>query len=149
MLLVLYKDAFAVGYTWLYARVKKWLQSSSRTLCHNTQLLQTCFKEWGKTKVELGKLKSWERKAASLALKGVVMKGSLWMDSFDAHLKGKSTVSHKSPSWLFKCNSPTQQFMVLQDAEGVVCTLWGGYSPKVFNGDFLKMNQDWIKQSLA
>ncbi len=31
MLLALYKDAFAVGYTQLYARVKKWLRSSSRT----------------------------------------------------------------------------------------------------------------------
>lgn len=42
-----------------------------------------------------------------------------------------------------------QQFMVLQDAKGVVCTLWGGYSPKVFDGDFFKVNQDWIEQSLA
>jgi hypothetical protein len=86
----MYQLYSAQSFLRLYARVKKWLRSSSRTLRHNTQSLWTCFEEWGKTKVE-SSVESWERKAAGLELKGAVKKGCLWIDSFDVCLKGKST----------------------------------------------------------
>lgn len=39
--------------------------------------------------------------------------------------------------------------MVLSDATGRVMRLWGGYSPKLFDGHFLKMNQDWFCRKLS
>jgi len=39
--------------------------------------------------------------------------------------------------------------MVLQDANCKIRAVWGGYTPKLHDGEFLKLQQDWIKEHLA
>ena len=36
--------------------------------------------------------------------------------------------------------------MVICDARRRIRKLWGGYSPKVYDGDFLKLNADWFRE---
>ena len=38
---------------------------------------------------------------------------------------------------------------MLSDAMRCVRRLWGGYSPKLFDGHFLKMNSDWLLWELS
>lgn len=43
----------------------------------------------------------------------------------------------------------TQRYMALSDAHGHFHMLWGGYSPKVYDSEFLKMQCQFIKEELA
>lgn len=149
MLLALYKDCFYVGYDRLYARVKWWLKSCPKTLRHNTQTIRESLKKWGQSTVHLGKLSAWKRAAQPLNLKGSVTGGCLWMDSFDVPLEGRGRTSRKAPEWSYKLNGPGQRFMALQDATGRVRALWGGYSPKIYDGEFLKVQREWMESHLA
>lgn len=148
VLLALYKDAFNMGYIRLYNSVAAWLKSSSKTLRHNIRCLRLIFKDWAATRVRLGSKEEWDHLAANLKLKGAVMGTNLWMDSFDVRLEGRSTVSRKDPSWSYKCNSPGVRYMALQDAHGKFRALWGGYSPKIHDGDFLKIYASQLSASV-
>ena len=97
----------------------------------------------------MGKLSRWNRSACDLNLQGAIAGGCLWMDSFNVCLAGKHSASCKEPSWSYKANSPAQRFMALSDARGHFCMFWGGYSSKVYNGEFLKMQRQFIKEELA
>jgi hypothetical protein len=70
------------------------------------------------------------------------------MDSIDLHQEGVSKGHKKDPSWSYKLNSPGQRYMALSDANGKFRALWGGYSPKVYDGDFLKLQRDWLETNL-
>ena len=70
------------------------------------------------------------------------------MDSTDFRLEGKRSVSRKDPSWSYKCNSPGRRYQVLSDAQRRIRKVWGGYSPKVYDGTFLEMWKEWIETNL-
>jgi hypothetical protein len=148
VLLTLYKDTFNMGYIHLYNSMAAWLKSSSETLCHNIHCLHLIFKDWATMQVWLSSKEEWDHLAANLKLKGAVMGTNLWMDSFDVHLKGRSTVSCKDPLWSYKCNSPRVCYMALQDAHGKFWALWGGYLPKIHDGDFLKIYASQLSASV-
>jgi hypothetical protein len=62
------------------------------------------------------------------------------MDSTD--IAGKRTTSRKDPSWSYKENGPGQRFMIICDAKNRVRNLKGGYTSRIFDGHFLKLQQD-------
>ena len=39
--------------------------------------------------------------------------------------------------------------MIVTDGKRRVRKIWGGYSPKIFDGHFLEMNKDWLEQNLG
>ena len=53
-------------------------------------------------------------------------------------------VSRKSEWWSFKLNRPGSRFMVLMDARRRVRMVWGGYSPKLYDGHFVEMKKEWF-----
>ncbi len=96
----------------------------------------------------VGNLKSWRCLADPHHFTKPVCNACLWMDLFDLKKEGKNKISKKSTKWSYKCNAPGLRFMVLEDARGRIQKLWGGYSPKVFDGDFLKIQQEWLDKKL-
>jgi len=60
------------------------------------------------------------------------------MDSSDFKMKGKRSTSTKDPFWSYKENGPARRFMMVTDGRGSVKRIWGPYSPKTYDGDFLK-----------
>lgn len=149
VLLALYKDLYAISYDHLFNMVKAWLKGGNCTLHHNTHILCHHFKAWGKLKTQLGNQVEWAHMAGHHQFTGIIHDTCLWIDSMDLRLEGKSTISCKDPSWSFKKNSPAQHFMVLQDANCKIQAVWGGYTPKLHDGEFLKLQQDWIKEHLT
>ena len=103
---------------------------------------------WGKEQITLGKVEDWKQASVRCTFKDPVKNANLFMDSSDFRLKGKCNTSRKDSKWSFKCNSPDQRYMFLQDSRTVIKKIWGGYSPKVYDGDFLSINQNWIEENL-
>jgi len=69
------------------------------------------------------------------------------MDSSDFAVAGKKTTSTKHPSWSYKVNGPGQRFMFIIDAATRVRYIKGGYTPKLYDGDFLKMNMRELEEN--
>jgi len=149
VLVTLYKDEYAISFGELYKSIKAWIGCSDRTLCHNIHILRHIHKQWAKEQVQLGTLGTWRRATKDLNLQGAVAGGCLWMDSFDIRLSSKHCASCKDPLWSYKANSPAKWFMALSDACSQFCALWGRYSPKIYDGNFLKMQQDFIDLNLS
>jgi hypothetical protein len=149
VLVALYKDLFGLSYQSVWQDVKLWHPIAMKTIAHNTQLLRGLFALWGKQRVQLGTLPEWREAVEDAQFPKDMAGVCLWMDSKDFRLIGKASTSMKSHDWSYKCNSPGRRYMCLMDGEGKVLQLWGGYSPKVRDSDFLELNQQWLEEHLA
>lgn len=148
VLVALYKDLYVKGYHTVSSEVRRWLPLVSRTLQHNNKVLRELFAEWGETQIVLGTLSEWQEAAEDAGFPEVMNDVSLWMDSTDFALIGKVSTSRKSRDWSFKMNGPGRRYMSLMDARGQLRALWGGYSPKVYDSDFLELNEKWLEKRL-
>jgi hypothetical protein len=37
----------------------------------------------------------------------------------------------------------------LRDGHGIIRKVWGGYSPKIYDGSLLELNREWFEENLA
>ena len=148
VLVTLYKDLFAIGYHTLCGEVKVWLPLAERTMRHNMKELRRLFSKWAEERIKRGNLPEWKEAARGLKFSKELKGVCLWMDSSNFPLIGKEGASRKKRTWSFKLNGPGRRYMVLMDGEGKVRSIWGGYSPKVYDGDFLELNKKWLEKKL-
>ncbi len=67
----------------------------------------------------------------------LIKEAHLLMDSTDFRLSGKSSTSRKSLDWSYKENLPVQRYTILYTLDGKIGHAWGGYSPKMYNSNFV------------
>ncbi len=96
--------------------------------------------------VQTGTYSDWERAKKKIRFRKPVKSLQLFMDSTDIAIAGKRTTSRKDPSWSYKENGPAQRFMIICDAKTRVRYLKGGYTPKLFDGHFLKLQQEDLEE---
>ncbi len=66
---------------------------------------------------------------------------NIWVDSTDFKLDGKSSMHPTSDTWSFKLNAPGRRYMLISDANRRVRKIYGGYTPKLHDGSFLKAHK--------
>lgn len=148
VVLVLYKDVFKIGYQQVCRRVNLEYNVTHKSLQKNAERLRPLMKQWAKVHVILGSLTDWKQAARNCGLTGDVKSANMWMDSTDIPLEGKKSVSRKDPQWSFKLNSPGQRYMMVRDGKGKILKIWGGYSPKVYDGTWLEIMKDNLEDIL-
>ena len=147
--LALYKDIKDIGYQKLLKSVTDLrFKLNHKSLQKNVERLRAVLANWAKRTIRLGAKTDWTAAARNVSLRSPVKDAVLWMDSKDFPVIGKRTVSRKGPNWSFKCNSPAQRFMFLRNGKGKVCQVWGGYSPKTFDGHWLRDHKEWLMENL-
>lgn len=146
--LAIYKDITSKGYMKLASETKTWLGISHKSIAKNTRVIRKFLGLWGKEKIQLGTVSIWNSKVRNSVFKSPLENVNLWIDSSDLPLEGKRKISKKDPSWSFKCNSPGRRYMFLLDGKGGVRKLWGGYSPKIYDGTFLELEKEWFEKEL-
>ena len=147
--LVLYKDAFKIGYQKLVKRVKLSYKITHKSLQHNAEVLRLLMKEWSKKHITLGSESDWNQAVHNCGFKGEIKNANLWMDSTDIPLEGRKSISRKDIRWSYKLNSPGRRYMIIRDGKGKVRKIWGGYSPKVHDGTWLEMMKDSLEENLS
>lgn len=147
--LTIYKDLTSTSFGILASATHKWLEASSKSLRHNAQVLRPLLKDWAKTVIKLGSYSSRKRAASKVHFKKPVHGVTLWLDSTDFALARYHKGDKKGLWWSFKLNSRGMRFMVMADAKGEIRKLWGGYSPKLYDGDWLKCQEEWITTHLS
>lgn len=150
LILCLYKDIVCIGYQRLLRTVDGLgFRINHKSLQHNTLVLRKSLHAWATVNIRLGTLKEWTDAARHVSPPDELSQVCLWMDSVDFILQGRRTVSRRSPDWSYKSNRPGQRYMFLRDGKGKVRKVWGGYSPKTFDGHWLRVQREWLEEELA
>lgn len=146
VILALYKDTNCIGYQALASSNDFKYVLTHDSLQHNIPLVRAALQGWSNQRITEGTMADWNAAARIVKFAEPVGKVHLWMDSTDFRLKGKRKTSRKDESWSYKLNSPGQRYMAVVDAKGRVRRLWGGYSPKVYDGSFLTLNEHYFRE---
>lgn len=97
----------------------------------------------------MGSLVEWRAIAKPERFKGEFELVCLWLDSSDFCLNRKASASKKEDCWSYKTSSPAHRFTFLSDARGKLRKVWGGYSPKAYDGFLVEVNKEWFESALA
>ncbi|KAL0479219.1 hypothetical protein AKO1_009235 [Acrasis kona] len=149
ILLALYHDITGTGYHALSDATRSWHNIEQKSLRHNTQILRHEFEKWGEEQITLGDKHAWNHSVRYSEFGDQIADANLRIDSTDMTRIGKRSTSKKSSGWSYKANSPAQRYMTLVDGRSRIVKLWGGYSPKIYDGDFLKLKKEFFEDTLG
>lgn len=149
-ILSLYKDLSGKGYTKISKSVNMGFKYTHKSFRHNTQVLRGVLAEWAKKFLQFGSLEDWTKEMRDVDINLKHLDGAcLWMDSTDFKKVKYKGWSKKNPDWSYKENSPGRRYMIIRDGKGRIRKIWGGYSPKIHDGNFLELWREWIEENLA
>lgn len=149
VLMVLYKDLIFQGYSGVLKRLNLPTKISQSSFQHNARVIRPLFKKWAKTKIVLGDASHWNAAARRMSFPGELKNVTLWIDSSDFKIQCPRGAGRKNPYYSYKNHGLSRRFMMICDAKGRIRKIWGGYSPKVYDGHWLEINKDWIEENLA
>jgi predicted transposase YbfD/YdcC len=145
--ITLYKDIKNVGYDALYHQLA-FININDKSLRHNVKEIRKHLEEWGKKHIELDDHYAWNRAIRKVKLGQKIKDANLFIDSADFKFRGKSKISKKSADWSYKANGGGQRYMIVYDGKGLIKRVWGGYSPKLYDGHFLKLMSEYLDKEL-
>ena len=148
IVLAFYKDTFRIGYKKLISQINLHFKISHHSFNENTQRLRKIFKKWAETKIILGDSVSWNYAVRNCNFKGIIKDANLWIDSTDFPIIGYKGLSKKDESWSYKLNHSGRRYMMLRNGKGKILKIWGGYSPKVFDGTWLEIMKEELEKNL-
>ena len=141
----LYRDLFAVSYHHLSTEIAFGFNISQNSLRHDTKVVRGILAEWGKEQIILGTWEEWDEAAENGRIERGLEHVNLWMDSTDIQLAHREKWTRKGEHFSGKMMKYAQRYQVVQDGKGLVLGVWGGYSPKVYDGEWVSV----MKQTLA
>ncbi len=133
----LYMNIEDCSYDTMTEICSKWYPVSKRSLEHNCEMTSSLLQRWAEKQITVGTRSEWIKACRKVKMDKRLKGVNLWMDSSDFGRIGKRSVSRKSKSWSYKLNRPAQRNMVICDARRRARRVWGPYSPKLYDGDFI------------
>lgn len=137
----LYKYMYNRGYHSLRRSSDFGLNISHGSYVHNTHVVLRTLKEWALQQITIRPSQEWENHKIFLTREPTLNRVNLLIDSTDFPITKHKGMGKKSSDWSYKCNSPGRRYMVIMDCNYVIQRVWGGYSPKVYDAEFLNIVQ--------
>jgi hypothetical protein len=132
--LAIYKDLTGLGYQKILNSVNTGIKVQPKSFFHNTKMIRKILMGWAKQQIVNEGKDSWNDQKKLYPKKKGLEKVNLIIDSSDFRLSGKASTSQKDSKWSYKLNGPGQRFQVIYNVRGKVQKVWGGYSPKIYDG---------------
>jgi hypothetical protein len=146
MVLTLVKDRGNIGYHTLLQSVELPYPLSYKSINHNVQSIRRSLGKWGKKQVKLGNKKEWEAVARLVRIPKIIKDRKntalLWIDSTDFPRNKFKGYTKKSPWHSYKLDSPGRRYMFVRNGKGKVVKMWGGYTPKLYDGHFVEVKKE-------
>lgn len=149
LVLTIYKDLTGMGYNNIINNISLNFNLNHKSFQHNAKSLRVVLAKWGKSTIQLGMIQDWKAAVRDVDLDPLLTNACLWMDSSDFPKQRRGKTSRKDPDWSYKLNRPGRRYMFLRDGKGTIRKIWGGYSPKVYDGDFVELFAEWFEENLA
>jgi hypothetical protein len=144
--LCIYKDIHNIGYLTFWKQIKDWYGNSHKSLCYNTKKIRKILKKWAISVQDIFDLETWNNRSKMVAKVKELKRVNLWMDSSDFALKGKHRSLTKNIDWSYKLSSIGKRFQCIFDAQGRCISIWGGYSPKIIDSQWVEINKDQLSK---
>lgn len=148
VVITIFKDLFKISFSDLLSDYDMGFHLSKTSLEHNIKVIRRILSEWGDEKIMLGDCEDWDARVKRIKIGKKVEGTNLWIDSTDYPMRGMAEIKKKHPEWSFKLNHRGRRYMYLRDGWGVICGLWGGYSPKFFDGGWLELQKRWLETNV-
>jgi hypothetical protein len=149
MTLALYQDITGEGYHHVLNHSKIPYKMNHKSFQHNAKKIRECLAAWGETKIVLGSIDDWKGAVRNVVVPKDLEGAMLWIDSTDFPREKKAGESRKGPQWSWKLNKPGRRFMTICDGKRRIRKIWGGYSPKIHDGNWLEIFKDWFEKNLV
>lgn len=146
VLLTIYKDLTGVGSGALKVLMGNNVTITQRSLLTNTKRIREQLYEWAVSHIDIGTADEWNDIAASVKRPKDLESVNLWLDSTDFKLARRNGRTKSSMYWSYKLNGPGWRFMILQDGNTRIRWMRGGYSPKIYDGNFLMFFKQDIEE---
>lgn len=143
--LAIYKDCYNIGYKTLH-KEQKIVQIGERSLREDIKRIREVLSKWGETKIDCGELPAWRRSFKNVKVPKALGDIHLIVDSSDFTISGKLKTDTGSKDWSYKNNGPAQRYMVFVDGNNIIRKIFGGYSPKIYDSDLLKIVKNEIER---
>jgi len=142
-------DARAYSYAAISDILKPKLVIHANAIQHNVKKARRVFAQWGEENITMPNKAALNAAVADRNFPIWMSRVRWWMDSTDIPLpRRKAYRGRKSIYWSGKLNRPAWRYQILRDGCGKICKLWGGYSPKVYDSDFVKIEKQWLERHL-
>ena len=148
LLMILYRDVTGRGYIRVLNQLRVQPSIGISSFMHNERLIHQQLKKWAKRQFVLGNAADWNADASTIRRPRQTHGGNLWIDSSDFRLSRRAGKGVKDAYFSYKANSMARRFMLLRDGAGRVRKLWGGYSPKLYDGHLIELYSDWMEENL-
>jgi len=123
-------------------------QIGNTTLQKNVKRIRATLAKWAKDRTILASKPAWDAAVTDIRLPSFMSKVRFWIDSSDFPIQRKKGRGKRSEHWSGKMARPARRYMFLADGDQVLRKMWGGYSPKVYDGHFVEINKTWFDNKL-
>lgn len=148
--LCIYKYCEKIGFYLLWRKICNWYKNSHESLMHNCQVVLGHLGTWGRGEILLGDIDDWNDIARhNVTIPKGIKSINLWMDSCDFATKGKNLKLKKNENWSYKLKSLGRRFQFLMDADQRVRAVWGGYSPKLSDSQWVISHKEELSEILS
>ena len=145
--LTMHRDMTADGYQEVLEDVNVGrFAFSDKSFINNAQRIRNVLAEWAQEKLQPGEPRAWKRAARDVVRPGQLSEVSLWMDSVDFPKQYHKGWSRKDPDYSYKLWRLGRRYMFVQDAQSQILRIWGGYSPKLYDGHFVELMHQQIER---
>lgn len=144
--LSLYRDLTGQGYQRILSQVRlSWIYSdlSFRT---NTKRLRAALHKWARKQIKRGTWGEWDQAAKDCRLPKRLRDITLWIDAVDFPVERGPG---RSQFWSHKLGRPGLQYMVIRDGKRKIRGLYGGHSPKTYEGTWLRSHKELMEEQWA
>jgi len=122
---------------------------NTKTFRINCQKIRKTLYKWAIETIQLGSKRGWKRAADGATSYKKFNNVNIWIDSADFPKEKRGSYSTKDPDWSYKLNGKGRRYMFIRNANGKFLKIWGGYSPKLYDGHFIELLHNDIDKVFA
>ena len=145
--LSLFKDITGVGYTALVSSMHPKSRSlNHKTFQHNCKKIRRSLYRWVRMNISSLSKKELLLRSKYRTSSNKLKKVDLWVDSVEYAKVKRGKYSKKDADWSYKLNNKGRKYLVFRSGDGKIVKIWGGYSPKLYDGHFIELFKDEIEK---
>jgi hypothetical protein len=148
LIITLARDVLGMSYCRIKREIKFDQPLGNTSIQHNIKGIRSILRLWAEGLIFLGSKDDWEASIDGVNFPKWMRSVRFWMDSSDFRIWKRKGRGKKSIYWSGKEGAPGWRFMTLSDGRNVIRQIWGGYSPKVYDGHFIDVIKGQLNDTI-
>ena len=144
----LYKEIMGLSFDKVLDVLPKSIRWSKHTLVENQKALLNEMGNWADEIMDKRMIAHYQQLSKRNGLVTFQKRPLFLLDSVDFPVQCFRGLRRSNKIWSYKLNGPGRRYMLLSDGNGIPLKVWGGYSPKAYDGHWVCFSRDWFNKHL-